>query len=865
MMQKRTFYSLLLISFIAVFAVSSALADAVVFESKAIPRCVNQTATVTAQVTTGPVSAIEIIVEINGDVTLPPAGSIFTFDAGFTNLTTHVVDDTSGVDGVLPDTIRIAAMLTSPSDAALAPGNYVVGRINYHSKDQCTGSLTLLPAVFNYPIPATVQTQFVDEATSTILPVAVTNGTITFSDLNPAIAAIPNATLFWGSTYTGTAVGSDADLANGCEVLTYAKVAGPAALTVNPTTGAISWLTGGADVCNADQPVTVKVTDKCGAFAQTSFTICVQNKPPVITCPAAINIVMGQTASGTVTSTDPDAGPGAAVYSVFGFNGPGVFTLNPLTGAFSWPTVSNNPAYLGTFTANVVVTDNANICACSPNNADTCTVTINVRWSRVVVEKVHDQHQGQFSDVSIWYQSNIPVAGFDLLLSYDNSAMSLMGVTPGAFITGCHWEYFTYRNGPFGNCGNGCPTGQVRIVALAETNNGNAHPICWAPANPTDSVTLADLHFLVSNNRTLDCQYVPVEFYWYDCGDNTFSNLSGSTLIISRYVFGYNHNDVLPGPSFPYYHIEDKTVGFPTRQGAQAVCDTTPPNKPVTWRALDFFNGGVDFVCSESIDARGDVNLNGFSNEIADAVMFTNYFIQGLSAFTINVDGSIAATDVNADGNTLTVADLVYMIRIIVGDAPPYPKATVRSTTTALANVTVASDGVLSVADPMGGAFIVVNGKVEPKLLVNNMEMTYGFDGQYTRIVVVPSTKNYDNAGFQGAFINVGSGQVVSTDLSTISGEMVTAKLAPKTFALSQNYPNPFNPTTAIEFALPTATNYTLTIYNVQGQEVQSFEGQHEAGFVTVNWNASNNASGVYFYKLTAGTFTATKKMVLLK
>ncbi|MFZ1683274.1 MAG: T9SS type A sorting domain-containing protein [Candidatus Zixiibacteriota bacterium] len=865
MMQKRTFYSLLLISFIAVFAVSSALADSVVFETKSVPRCVNQTATVTAQVTTGPVSAIEIIVEINGDVTLPPAGSIFTFDAGFTNLVTRVVDDTSGVDGVFPDTIRIAAMLTSPSDAALAPGNYVVGRINYHTKDLCTGSMTMVPAVFNYPIPAAVQTQFVSEATSTILPVSVTNGTITLTNQNPAIAAIPNATLFWGQTYTGTAVGSDPDLANGCETVAYAKVSGPATLTVNPTTGAISWVTTGADVC--DNAVVVKVTDKCGAVAQTTFSICVQNKPPTITCPAPINIVMGETATGTVVATDPDGGPNALLYSYYGFSGPGSLTFNPVTGAFSWPTVSNNPAYLGTWTFNIVVSDGANTCSpCSPNKADTCQVTINVRWSRVVVEKVHDQHQGQFSDVSIWYQSNIPVAGFDLLLAYDNSAMSLQGVTPGAFITACHWEYFTYRQGPFGNCGNGCPTGQVRIVALAETNNGNAHPICWAPALPTDSVTLADLHFLVSNNRTLDCQYVPVEFFWYDCGDNAFSNIKGDSLIISRYVFGYNHNDVLPGPSFPYYHIEDKTVGFPTRLGAQAVCDTVTPGKPTTWRALDFFNGGVDFVCSESIDARGDINLNNFAYEIADAVMFTNYFVQGLSAFTVNVDGSIAATDANADGLTLTVADLVYLIRVIVGDALPYPKTTVR-TSTALANVTVASNGVLSVAGQMGGAFIVVNGNVEPKLLVNNMEMTYGFDGQNTRIVVVPSSKvsDYNNAGFEGAFINVGTGQVVSMDLATVTGEMVTAKLAPSTFALSQNYPNPFNPTTAIEFALPTATNYTLTIYNVQGQEVQSFEGTHEAGYVTVNWNASNNASGVYFYKLTAGTFTATKKMVLLK
>jgi len=82
---------------------------------------------------------------------------------------------------------------------------------------------------------------------------------------------------------------------------------------------------------------------------------------------------------------------------------------------------------------------------------------------------------------------------------------------------------------------------------------------------------------------------------------------------------------------------------------------------------------------------------------------------------------------------------------------------------------------------------------------------------------------------------------------------------------LNQNYPNPFNPTTTIELALPAASDWTLTIYNVSGQVVADYNGHNEAGIVTVNWDASNLASGLYFYKATAGSFSATKKMVLLK
>ena len=242
-MQKRNLYSLLLISFIVVFASSMAFANQVTIESKSLPRCFNSASNVTAIVSSDSVSAIEIVVVIDGALTLPLPGSIFTFDAGFTALTDRVVDDTSGVDGVVPDTIRIAAMLLNPSAGALAQGSHVVGRINYRTNDVCSGSGTLQGGVFDYPIPATVTTQFVDAATTTIVPVVVNNGTVTITNASPTIAAIPNATLFWGQTYIGTATGSDGDTPNGCEVLSYSKVAGPAAMTVNPATGAISWRT----------------------------------------------------------------------------------------------------------------------------------------------------------------------------------------------------------------------------------------------------------------------------------------------------------------------------------------------------------------------------------------------------------------------------------------------------------------------------------------------------------------------------------------------------------------------------------------------------------------------------------------------
>ncbi len=89
----------------------------------------------------------------------------------------------------------------------------------------------------------------------------------------------------------------------------------------------------------------------------------------------------------------------------------------------------------------------------------------------------------------------------------------------------------------------------------------------------------------------------------------------------------------------------------------------------------------------------------------------------------------------------------------------------------------------------------------------------------------------------------------------------------PKQFALYQNYPNPFNPTTTLSFELPSDISVTLKIYNILGQEVMTAINNQvmNAGYHTYSLNSSEWASGVYFYKLTAGSFTDLKKMVLTK
>lgn len=113
---------------------------------------------------------------------------------------------------------------------------------------------------------------------------------------------------------------------------------------------------------------------------------------------------------------------------------------------------------------------------------------------------------------------------------------------------------------------------------------------------------------------------------------------------------------------------------------------------------------------------------------------------------------------------------------------------------------------------------------------------------------------NESNSSIQFAF----------DELISVSGE--EAVYAPKIFLLSQNYPNPFNAITTIQYQLSATSEVLLTIYNIRGQEVlRLVESEQPAGHHQITWNATNVASGMYFYRLQAGEFVQIRKMILLR
>jgi hypothetical protein len=115
-------------------------------------------------------------------------------------------------------------------------------------------------------------------------------------------------------------------------------------------------------------------------------------------------------------------------------------------------------------------------------------------------------------------------------------------------------------------------------------------------------------------------------------------------------------------------------------------------------------------------------------------------------------------------------------------------------------------------------------------------------------------------------FAGTGGGAVWRRPLSEVTSLRRAASEVPGKFSLLQNYPNPFNPSTTITIALPHDAHVSLEVYNTLGQKVaQLLDELMTAGYHSVTFDASRLASGVYLYKMKAGDYVATKKLLLLK
>jgi len=136
----------------------------------------------------------------------------------------------------------------------------------------------------------------------------------------------------------------------------------------------------------------------------------------------------------------------------------------------------------------------------------------------------------------------------------------------------------------------------------------------------------------------------------------------------------------------------------------------------------------------------------------------------------------------------------------------------------------------------------------------------YGYVGEYPAVVI-------DSSYFPFEVTAKGVGRPGVSDWTLTGSFLEGCELdLPTEFALSSNYPNPFNASTVIDYQLPATTDVRLEVYNLLGERVATLvDSKQQAGYRSVIWDASEVSSGLYFYKLTAGDFTETKRMILVK
>lgn len=122
---------------------------------------------------------------------------------------------------------------------------------------------------------------------------------------------------------------------------------------------------------------------------------------------------------------------------------------------------------------------------------------------------------------------------------------------------------------------------------------------------------------------------------------------------------------------------------------------------------------------------------------------------------------------------------------------------------------------------------------------------------------VIGKCSNASNVGLWGFW------SVYQADVITSVDE---EELLPIEYKLEQNYPNPFNPSTIIKFAVPERSNVIIKIYNITGEEIQTLVNEEkERGWYEIKFNSNGLASGIYLYRMQAGSYISIKKMMLIK
>jgi hypothetical protein len=571
---------------------------------------------------------------------------------------------------------------------------------------------------------------------------------------------------------------------------------------------------------------------------------------PVITQPDTLKYFVGDPVAYNFSATD---GGGSAIQGAFIASmtpahvaNPAIAPINPPPGVGPWTITWNTAAEAeGVYAIRVGVYDECETTYCTTYIK--LTGVVGYIWIGNQLKDVN----GGWADpcdlvkVPVYLRPKTNFGAFDLLIEFDPTILYFRGVEKGPGLPD-GWEYFTYRQLPCPMCG--CCKYKLQIFGIFDLKNKTTGQYIVAS---NDTLIIAYLNFQVACDQNLRGYDLNICFEFDDgiCTENTFADPTGYFLYVSDNPAFWSYND-----------CDTQFHGTNTVLNLMNFVLFDPPGTPNKNSGRPC--GGV-LVRTTGEKVRGDINLNLIAYDPGDVVLFSSYFIKGTSVFTIDQPVQIANTDINADGYPLSLSDFVLMLRIMVGDAAKIPKPTPGSD---LATIYMIGDKVSTNAN-LGAALFVFEGDVKVSTDLKNEQ---GVVNNQTRVLVYMNS----NTGMTGQLLTA-KGKLVSVEavdnFSRPVKTTVVNRAIPTAYALNANYPNPFNPTTNISFALPIDSKVSLKIYNVAGQLVRTLVNETMvAGTHTVTWDGINSngekvASGIYFYKLNAGDYSKTMKMVIMK
>ena len=267
--------------------------------------------------------------------------------------------------------------------------------------------------------------------------------------------------------------------------------------------------------------------------------------------------------------------------------------------------------------------------------------------------------------------------------------------------------------------------------------------------------------------------------------------------------------------------------------------------------SVSIFN--IEIIYNYATDKGGGIYFNSNNDNLSIQTLTNSIVVQNTSTYGAGIGGYCA----NMNISNCTISDNN-------GEGIFYDGGCVDSYNPNIINTIIWNDPSIISSDTVGNFSVsysdiqwgwVGTGNIDANPLFCNPD-----SGDFTLAENSPCVGTGENGANMGAF-GIGCETILSTDKDVI----------PLQYVLHQNHPNPFNPVTTLRYDLPENSLVNITIYDMLGRQVKTLVNQTQnAGFKSIIWNATNNygkpvSAGVYLYKIQAGEFVQTKKMVLLK